>query len=101
MLGGTRRLITVLLMSGWSFMNAPLLAGDQLHTGHTTFQTLVEIKTTGRLLATLLACRRNAINEHQHRFDHSDQDNEEFTPGVFEHQIKDYSLVNRLEEFVS
>ena len=56
--------ITVLLMSGWSFMNAPLLAGDQLHTGHPTFQTIVEIETAGRLLETLHACGRNAINEH-------------------------------------
>ena len=101
MLGVTRMFITVLLMSGWSFMNAPLLAGDQLHTGHPTFQTIVEIETTGRLLETLLACGRNAINEHQHLFDHSDQGNKEFTPGVFEHQLKDSSLLNMLKKLVS
>jgi len=93
--------ITVLLMSGWSFMNAPLLAGDQLHTGHPTFQTTVEIGTLCRLLKTLLACGRNAINEHQHLFDHLDQGNKEFTLEVFEHQLKGSSLLNMLEKLVS
>ena len=101
MLGGTRRLISVLLMSGLSFMSAPLLASEKLHAGPPTFQTIVEVETTARLLATLLACGRNVISEHQHLFDNSERGNKEFTPGAFEHQLKDSNLLNMLEKLVS
>ena len=87
MLGGVRLIIPALLVSGWGVMSEPILVADQLLTPQPTYQTIVEVETTARLLAILLDSGRNVINENQHLFDDPEQGDKGFSPEVFEQQL--------------
>ncbi len=51
------------------------------------FQTILELETTGRLLAILLDSGRAVINENQELFDDPTKGDKEFSPVVFERQL--------------
>lgn len=55
-------------------------------------QTILELETTGRLLAILLDSGRAVINENQALFDDLTKGNKEFSPAVFERQLVDMFL---------
>lgn len=56
---------------------------------HPTFQSILEVEATARLLAILLDSGRNVIDENQALFDNPERGEKGFTPQVFEARLRE------------
>jgi hypothetical protein len=75
-------------MAGWASSEG-VCAKDHKPESGAPLQTILELETTARLLAVLLDSGRNVINEHQVLFDDQEKAEKDFTPDMFERQLRD------------
>jgi len=77
----------VVFMGG---IQEPVLAVlEQPDGSQPTFQSILEVESTARLLAILLDSGRNVVDENQARFDNPEKGEKGFTPDVFEARLRE------------
>ena len=80
--------LLIFAIAGWAGRERTWAKDRQPESG-VPLQTILDLETTARLLAVLLDSGRNVINEHQVLLDSQEKPANDFTPDMFERQLRE------------